>query len=141
MASGVPTYVDDMRPFVCNLEECWPAVNRISTWYGFLGIQVAARKTRLPSQSPGAWAGAVVKTDSYGVSVSCSQDKLDIAKHGLRGGHYNHTGVWEPCEVHDRWFLWKPPPAAAGAALDELLLSHQKRTHLNHLVMNLSSLD
>jgi hypothetical protein len=53
--------------------------------------------------------------------------------HGLCGGHKNSAGIWEPCEVREKWFLWTPPPAAAGAALDELLLSRQKQTHLNHV--------
>jgi hypothetical protein len=83
IASGVPTYVDDMRPVGCNSTECWSAAHRVSTWYGFLGIKVAARKNRPPSQAPGAWAGAIVKTDSDGVSVSCSQEKWDKAKRML----------------------------------------------------------
>jgi hypothetical protein len=53
--------------------------------------------------------------------------------HGICGGVYNGEYMWEPALHSDTLFLWAPPPAAAGAALDELLLSRHKRTHLTHI--------
>ena len=47
---------------------------------GYLGIQVAARKTRPPSQQPGAWAGILAHTDGNEICVSTSQEKWDKAK-------------------------------------------------------------
>jgi hypothetical protein len=80
ISGAVPTYVDDMRPVGCSPADCWLVTHWIATWYCFLGIQVAARKTRPPSQTPGAWAGAVVKAGPQGIGVSCSQDKWDKGK-------------------------------------------------------------
>jgi hypothetical protein len=55
--------------------------------------------------------------------------------HGVVGGQYNQRGLWLPSESNERWFLWTPPPSAASAALEELLISRHKRTHLNHVVI------
>ncbi len=75
IAGWVPTYVDDMRP-VGSLEvECWAVARAKASRYGYLGIQVTSRKTRPPSQSPGAWAGTIAKVGPAGVGVACSQDK------------------------------------------------------------------
>lgn len=80
MAGANPTFVDDMRPIGSSPEECWKVLHRVASWYGFLGIQFAARKTRPPSQIPGAWAGSVVCTGDRGIVVSCAQDKWDNGK-------------------------------------------------------------
>jgi hypothetical protein len=84
IASGVPTYVDDMRPVGSSKEECWEVAHAKASRYGYLGIQVSSRKTRPPSQSPGAWAGTIAKTGPTGVGVACSQEKWDKGKHFLQ---------------------------------------------------------
>jgi hypothetical protein len=53
--------------------------------------------------------------------------------HGLLGGSTNDEGLWIPQEGPDRWFLWGPPPAAAGSAVHELGISRHKRTSLGHI--------
>jgi hypothetical protein len=80
MASDVVTYVDDMRPVGHSQDACWAAAHALACWYCWLGIQVSARKTRPPSQTPGAWAGTVVSTGSQGVGVQCAQDKWEKAQ-------------------------------------------------------------
>ena len=55
--------------------------------------------------------------------------------HGHQGGRYTSRGLWLLTETHQEWLLWTPPPAAAGAALEELLISRHKRTHINHIVV------
>jgi hypothetical protein len=80
MASDVSTYVDDMRSVGHSRDSCWAVGHTLACWYSWLGIQVTSRKMRLPSQMPGAWAGAVVNTGPQGVGVKCAQDKWDKAK-------------------------------------------------------------
>jgi hypothetical protein len=53
--------------------------------------------------------------------------------HGWVGGTYNADKVWMPTNSTDAWLLWSPPPAAAQAAINELSLSRQKRTYINHV--------
>jgi hypothetical protein len=53
--------------------------------------------------------------------------------HGYVHGSLNKRGLWFPIETGEPWVLWSPPPAAADTAIDELLLSRHKRTHINHL--------
>jgi hypothetical protein len=56
--------------------------------------------------------------------------------HGITGGDLDNHGVWIPnhCPAN-KLFLWAPPPAAADAALEELLVSRHKRTDLFHVVL------
>jgi len=84
MASDVVTYVDDMRPVGHSRDACWKAGHVLACLYCWLGIQVSSRKTRPPSQTPGAWAGMVVSTGPEGVGVKCAQDKWDKAQRLLR---------------------------------------------------------
>jgi hypothetical protein len=49
-----------------------------------LGIQDAPRKRRDSSRAPGAWAGAVIRTDGDGVHLLVSQEKWDRAKAQLK---------------------------------------------------------
>jgi len=55
--------------------------------------------------------------------------------HGHCGGQYTARGLWMPEEITQNWLLWVPPPSAASAALEELLISRHKRTHLNHIMV------
>jgi hypothetical protein len=73
-------YVDDNRTTGNTEKEAWQAARRVASVCSYLGIQDAARKRRKASQTPGAWAGAVVSTDGEGVYVSASQEKWDKAK-------------------------------------------------------------
>jgi hypothetical protein len=73
--SGGPTYVDDVRMVGSSLQHCWDVSHRFSTILAYLGIQVATRKTRPPSQFPGAWAGIVASASPDGVTASVTLDK------------------------------------------------------------------
>jgi hypothetical protein len=59
---------------------CWKAARRTASILNWLGIQDAPRKRRDSSQSPGAWSGSVIRTDSSGVFVLASEDKWNKAK-------------------------------------------------------------
>jgi hypothetical protein len=69
------SYVDDLRVTGESREQCWSTMHRVCTRLSYLGIQMALRKFRPPSQDPGAWAGSLVSTNGNGVAVRNSQDK------------------------------------------------------------------
>jgi hypothetical protein len=75
IASDSPIYVDDARVIGNSLSTCRQAGHRFATGMCYLGIQVAARKVRPPSQQPGAWAGAVALVGPEGVGVTCLPEK------------------------------------------------------------------
>jgi hypothetical protein len=51
---------------------------------------------------------------------------------GLGGGDLIHS-VWHPRRLPSSCFLWAPPPAAAGHAVDQLMLARHKRMHHTHI--------
>jgi hypothetical protein len=53
--------------------------------------------------------------------------------HGIHGGQYDSRGLWIPTPIEDSWLLWCPPPAAADIAINELMFSRHKCTHINHV--------
>jgi hypothetical protein len=75
IASDSPTYVDDARIIGSSLSVCRQAGHRFATGMCYLGIQVAARKVRPPSQTPAAWAGAVALVGPEGMGVTCLPEK------------------------------------------------------------------
>jgi hypothetical protein len=75
LASDCPTYVDDARIIGNSLANCRLADHKFASIMSYLGIQIAARKARPPSQTPGAWAGAVALVGPAGVGVTCLPDK------------------------------------------------------------------
>jgi hypothetical protein len=59
-----------------------------------------------------------------------------VRGHGISGGAPDKRGVWIPThEPAGRTHLWCPPPAAADAALEQLLQARHKRTDTTHIVM------
>jgi hypothetical protein len=72
--------VDDLRPTGYSKEQAWKAGRRATSVLGHLGIQDTSRKRRDSLQSPGAWAGAVVRTGDDGVFVLASEEKWLKAK-------------------------------------------------------------
>jgi hypothetical protein len=84
IAAGVPRFVDDLRPVGPSEEECWKVAHLISTRYSYLGLQVSTRKTRPPSQQPGAWAGTHALILPDGIGVTCGPDKWTKAQHMLQ---------------------------------------------------------
>jgi hypothetical protein len=80
MAGGMPRYVDDMRPVGDSEEHCWAVTHHMASMYCYLGLQVASRKTRPPSQQSGPWAGTVALITPGGVGVACIPDKWKKAQ-------------------------------------------------------------
>ena len=80
MAAITVSFVDDFRAGGSSEEEGWAVMHSAASRLAYLGIQVAARKTRPPSKTPGAWAGSVVIANERGVAVKVTQEKWDKAK-------------------------------------------------------------
>jgi hypothetical protein len=91
IAADLFAFMDDIRPVGPNKKGAWLAGRRAARILNHLGIQDAPRKRRDTSKAPGAWAGAVVRTDGDGVHVLVSQEKWDRAKAQL-------AEVWEMLE-------------------------------------------
>jgi hypothetical protein len=62
----------DLFIFVDSRKEGWEAAKKAVSTLNHLGIQDAPRKQRDSSQSPGVWAGSVIRTGVGGVSVLTS---------------------------------------------------------------------
>jgi len=80
MAADLFLYINDLRPTGPSKRECWDTSHQVGsrlTWYG---LQVAARKRRDASRTPGAWAGTVIHMDGEVVLLLVSQDKWDKTK-------------------------------------------------------------
>lgn len=77
LAALIITYVDDMRAAASGKDRCWQVMHRVASQLSFLGIQVASRKTRPPSRTPGPWAGAMVLGDERGTGVKATQEKWE----------------------------------------------------------------
>jgi hypothetical protein len=91
IASLLVSYVDDLRGAHGSKEECWLLMHRVSTWLAYLGIQMALRKIRPPTQSPGAWAGSIVITNDSGVGVQATQEKWEKVQGILNRLHESLT--------------------------------------------------
>ena len=76
VACDILEFVDDER--ICGPDEdlTWQAGHKVASTQSYLGMQDAARKARLCSQQPGAWAGAIVHViPGLGVCVLTSVEK------------------------------------------------------------------
>jgi hypothetical protein len=80
IASDVITYVDDLRTIGASEKLCQEVTHRVASVVNYLGMQDAPRKRRPASQTPGAWAGSLVTTNSEGVYVSVFQERWDKTK-------------------------------------------------------------
>jgi hypothetical protein len=84
MAASLLSYVDDLRALGCTEHQCWTVLHHVASKLSALGIQVAARKTRPPSTTPGPWAGAVAWASAAGVSVRSTREKWMRAKNVVK---------------------------------------------------------
>ena len=75
LASILVIYVDDERIHASSHDKAWRASHQVSSRESYLGIQDAARKRRPPSQSPGAWAGSIVRTNDIDVGKLISEER------------------------------------------------------------------
>jgi hypothetical protein len=73
-------YVDDLHTVGATEEACWQVGHRLSTHFAYLGLQVALRKLRPPTQHPGPWAGTIAFSCEQGVGVTCPIDKWTKAQ-------------------------------------------------------------
>jgi hypothetical protein len=80
VAAYLFAFMDDFRSGGPNKKEAWLAGRQAASILNHLGISDAPRKRRDTSMAPGAWAGAVVRTDGAGVHVLVSQEKWDRTK-------------------------------------------------------------
>ena len=74
-ASELVQYVDDVRTVSATEELAWTCSGHVGKTLSFLGLQDAARKRRMSSKRPGAWAGAIVAADGSQVTKSVSKDR------------------------------------------------------------------
>jgi len=75
MAGTFKRYVDDLRTVGSSEDTCWQVGHRVATYFAYLGLQVALRKLRPPSQHPGPWAGTIAFSCAAGVGVTCPAGK------------------------------------------------------------------
>ncbi|KAL7559822.1 hypothetical protein ACA910_003985 [Epithemia clementina (nom. ined.)] len=74
LAADVHPYVDDLRETDPSEAEAWEAASCMAKAAAYYGLQDAARKRRPPSQTPGAWAGALIASKTGGVYIMVSQE-------------------------------------------------------------------
>lgn len=65
LAADLQQYVDDLRENAPTRELAWQASARVAKIGGWLGVQIAPRKKRTPSQSPGPWQGAILGSTPF----------------------------------------------------------------------------
>ena len=58
--------------------------SKMAKGLAFLGLQDAARKRRMPSQIPGAWAGATVSSDETVVRKGVTKERWEKLKLKVR---------------------------------------------------------
>jgi hypothetical protein len=76
MACNMFTFVNNERVVGPTKELTWQVSQALASKQSYLGIQDARRKARLRSQTPGAWAGAIVHIqDDLGVCILTSKEK------------------------------------------------------------------
>lgn len=83
VASDFGRYIDDVRVCAPNEDNCWNTGRCLATIYSHLGVQDAARKYRLPSLMPGAWAGGVTSTNNGNVSVTVTPSRWEKTKQAV----------------------------------------------------------
>ena len=80
IAADVAIYVEDLRPSGPTEIDCWWAAQRISSVLAHLGMQDAARKRRVASQTPRAWIGAVISSNEGELRISVMQERWEKAQ-------------------------------------------------------------
>jgi hypothetical protein len=75
MAGATPAFVGDLRLVGSSEDHYFQVAHQTASRLGYLGIQNASRKTRPPSQTPGAWAGVIAEVGWAGIGIKTSQEK------------------------------------------------------------------
>jgi hypothetical protein len=68
-------FVDDVRATGQTTEHAWGVSRQVVSRFQFLGVQDASRKRKPPSQTPGAWAGAVFASTADNITKTVSREK------------------------------------------------------------------
>lgn len=102
IAADLVTYIDDLRGIAATCELAWMLSRRIAAVLQYLGIQDASRKRRPPTRTPGAWAGAVIRTSSDNISVTVTEEKWQKAR-GLINNLIEqlHSDLQDPVSIFD----------------------------------------
>ncbi|KAL7573759.1 hypothetical protein ACA910_007790 [Epithemia clementina (nom. ined.)] len=95
IASNVHAYVDNMRETGSTEEEAWKAASHTAKAAAFYGLQDAARKRRPPSQTPGAWAGALIITGPAGIYKLVSDERWEKTKEHV--ANLKHGSATQHC--------------------------------------------
>jgi hypothetical protein len=104
IAGDILGFVDDLRASGHSMEQAWAVARQVASRLQYLGIQDAPRKRRPPSQSPGAWAGAVFSTKDRKVTKSVTQEKWTKAQKMIEellteaGGNKDHEFSYKRLE-------------------------------------------
>ena len=84
VASDIAQYVDDVRIIAATEELAWLCSSKMAKGLAWLGLQDAARKRRMPSQRPGAWAGATVSSDGSVVCKGVTKERWEKVQLRIR---------------------------------------------------------
>ena len=84
VASDIAQYVDDVRIMAPTEELAWLSSSKMARGLAFLGLQDAARKMRMPSQTPGAWAGVTVSSDGTVIRKGVTKERWEKLKSKIR---------------------------------------------------------
>jgi hypothetical protein len=96
LAAAIHQYVDDLRLTAPDKELAWRVSSKVVKICSWLGLQDAARKRREPSQTPGAWAGAVVSTENGVVTKYITQERWEKSQTRLKW-----LGFYAGCAVRE----------------------------------------
>lgn len=80
LAGELVIFVDDCRITGKTIELAWKIARQVCSRFQYLGIQDATRKRKPPTQTPGAWAGAVFATTDDKVTKTVTEDKWNKAQ-------------------------------------------------------------
>jgi hypothetical protein len=81
IAGDLLAFIDDLRASGHSVEKAWAIARQVGSRLQYLGLQDAPRKRRLPTLTPGAWAGSMFKSSEEDVIQMVTQaTKWDKAK-------------------------------------------------------------
>jgi hypothetical protein len=75
IAGDVEAFMDDLRTSGFSVKNVWQVSQRIASRLEYQGIQDAPRKQRPPSQRPGAWAGAMPRSQSQSRKLNGARER------------------------------------------------------------------
>ena len=82
IAVDLIAYIDDLRTIGFSLEQAWLIASRVCSYVQYLGIQDAARKSRLEE---GPWAGGLFSTSDKHVTNTITEQKWSRGKILIQG--------------------------------------------------------